>query len=780
MRGLTRRILVWLFAGIGGLVAITVIAALAMIFATMPNEGGTVHLPGLAAPVTVGFGSRGVPFIKAANRADAAEALGYVHARSRLFEMDLMRRAGKGKLAAWFGRRALFFDEHMRIIGLLDAAKASEGSLTPRTRALLAAYARGVNARIAQCGRLCGWQYLIFGRPKPWRIVDSLLWGELLADELSGNADLELTRLRLLATLPPAKIASLWPGITTPPPDFASTAYPAGARGAARQALARLTGYAPPFRRTRTESNEFAVGAARSATGAPLLAGDPHLGFQYPSLWYLARIDTPGETLAGATAPGVPFLIFGHNRRIAWTFTNNGAAAQDIFVFKRLDKAHYQGPDGPLRFGIRHETIRVSGQKPVDFTIRTTMDGPVIATVKDSVLALKAVNLTHDNHSADGLNALDAARSLTEAETAAGLITTPVQNLLAASRRRIGLIVTGCVPRRASGDGGWPINGGRQGTGWTGLACGDALPRFIAPPGNVLVNTNEQVAPPGFPVPMGPDQFGDWRSVAIRRDLARHAKLTVKDFIGADYGISSVYAAELLPRLAAITPRTTLGRRAMALLRGWNGRMARDLPQPLIFNAWLRQFRLDVLARNHVPSALAGPAAMQFIQALLTAPKQQALWCGGSCAAVLATAADTAMAALARQHGANPNLWRWGRVHRAIFLDPMIGAIPLLGRWLLPSISVPGDGSTVDRSASGSAPGPASGPDGWTAVLGPSYRGIYDLADLNRSRFTMAPGQSGDIFSPHARDFLQSWRDGRMITLPKHPARLKATLILQP
>jgi penicillin amidase len=135
---------------------------------------------------------------------------------------------------------------------------------------------------------------------------------------------------------------------------------------------------ASPFRQSRTVSNEFAVAGARTATGAPLLAGHPHLGFQFPSLWYLARIDTPDATLAGATAPGVPFLILGRNRDIAWTFTTNAAAVQDIFVFRRLDAAHSQGPDGALAFGVRHERIAVAGRKPVDFTVRTTIDGPVV------------------------------------------------------------------------------------------------------------------------------------------------------------------------------------------------------------------------------------------------------------------------------------------------------------------------------------------------------------------------------------------------------------------
>lgn len=754
------------------LLVAAVVAVGALILVTLPAQSGRFRLPGLTAPVTVTFGPRGVPFIRAANADDAAEALGYLHARARLFQMELLRRAAEGRLSAWFGKRTLGMDEHMRTLGIEQAAIASERHLSPRARALLGAYARGVNAWIAQRGRLSAWEFLIYGKPQPWRVRDSLLWGELLAEELSGNATVELERLALSRQMPRTKIDQLWPKVAVPPPDTASLAPAPGEARAALAALAAIPRFPAPFTGPRTASNEWAVAGPRSATGAPLLAGDPHLGFQFPGLWYLARIDAGHEILAGATAPGAPFLVFGHNRHIAWTFTNNGAAVQDIFTFRRVGKNHYQGPNGVLGFGIERETIEVAGHKPVRFVVRATIDGPVVGLSRHTALALDAANLTHDDRAADGLMRLDTAASLHDAERAAGAITTPVENLLVASRRRIGLIVTGCVPLRGAGDGAWPLDGGKASDQWTGLACGKALPRIIAPPSNVLVNTNEPVAPKGFPIDFGPDQFGDWRSVAIRAALARHRRLTVAAFAAIQHDVVSAYARQLLPVLDAIRPNTALARRAVALLRGWNGAMRRRLPQPLIFNAWLRGFRHAVLARNHVPPALAGPAHMQFVQALLTTRRGAQDWCGGNCATILAASADRAMAALAKRYGGDPARWRWAGPHRAVFPDTLLGTLPLIGRFISPSIAVPGDGGTVDRSA------PA--PNGWVAVQGPSYRGVYDLADLNRSRFIVAPGESGDIFSPEARDFLKPWRDGQTVALPAQPRHAHGTLTLVP
>jgi penicillin amidase len=769
--------------GIGILLLFVVAAGLlaGLIVVTLPGESGTVRLPGLSAPVIVRFGARGVPYIQATNSADAAEALGYLQARERLFQMELMRRLAEGRLSAWFGSRTLATDEQMRTLGLKQAAISAAGALDPRTRTLLDAYARGANAWIDQRGRFSAWEFLYFGKPQHWRPRDSLLWSELLANQLSGNAWVELQRLTLARSLPRTKIMQLWPKVPVPPPDSVSRhngsapfqfGFSKADVRAARAALSVIPRFPAPFTGPSTASNEWAVAGNRSATGAPLLAGDPHLGFTFPSLWYLARINTPLRTLAGATAPGTPFLIFGHNRHIAWTFTNNGAAVQDVFIFRRIGHDHYLGPAGPLAFGIKNETIRVAGRHPVAFTVRSTIDGPVLTLRRHTVLALDAVNLTRHDRAAEGIRRLDDAPNLGAADAAADLITTPVENLLVASRRRIGLFVTGCVPLRGMGNGAWPLEGDKVADQWTGLACGSALPRIIAPASGVIVNTNEQVAPPNFPVDMGRDQSGDWRSERIRADLAKHQHLTVADFSAIQHDVISAYAQALLPTLNKIHPATPLARQAVALLRGWNGAMHRDAPQPLIFNAWVRAFRNRVLLLNHVPLTDAGLATRHFVQFLLTSPIWARGWCGGSCAPLLSAAADHAMASLARTQGDNPARWTWGSVHRAVFTDTLLGHLPLIGRLISPSISVGGDGSTVDRSV------PA--PSGWTAIQGPSYRGIYELADLNRSRFIMAPGQSGDVFSPQSRDFLKSWRDNDTITLKATPRKQRGKLVLLP
>ena len=245
--------------------------------------------------------------------------------------------------------------------------------LSPAARTLLSAYARGVNAYIGRRGRLAAPEFLLLGRPEPWSVDDSLLWGEWLAYSLSGNGDVKLERLAMESHLPAAKILQLWPsphGIVPPQQAVLDpTLEPTSLAAAAAARLASWPRYPAPFTEPKTASNEFAVSAARSTTGAPLLAGDPHLGFNFPGLWYLVRIDTPEQTLAGATGPGAPFIVFGHNRDIAWTFTNNGADVQDIFIEHAVSDPKpgpvlYATPSGPMPFAVRHETILVKGPPP--------------------------------------------------------------------------------------------------------------------------------------------------------------------------------------------------------------------------------------------------------------------------------------------------------------------------------------------------------------------------------------------------------------------------------
>jgi penicillin G amidase len=783
---------------VGGTLCMVCVALAALIWCLLPSRYEAIALPGLAAPVQVSFDADDIPYIRAGSLRDAAEALGYIHARDRLFQMDLMRRAAGGELAALFGPAALANDEEMRRLGLRRSAEADAAGLTVQARGLLQAYADGVNAWIAQRGRFASPEFILLGRPRPWTIVDSLLWGKMMGLWLSGNWRLQLERLALSQSQKREKIDALWPQVANAVPEEAAEAYshavaaaPGDAPAApvlavvAAQALGWVRHFPEAFTQPAQASNEWAVSGARTASGRPLLAGDPHLGFDFPSLWYLVRIDTPQGVLAGATAPGLPFIVIGHNNQVAWTFTSTGAAVQDVFIEHRTaDGQGYETPDGPRPFTRRVERIAVAGHADVLLTVVSTRHGPVIGTTPDGrdLLTVEMANLAPGDTDADGLLMLNQARSVQEAGIAAGEITSPVQNLLVADTAgHIGFFTTGRVPIRKAGDGSWPVEGADGRYDWAGFARGAALPHSVDPPSGMLVNANNPTVGADFPVFLGRDNYGDWRARRIAELLAGAGPQTVESFGRIQLDVTSDFAREVLPRMLAVPMPAGAAAQAVALLRDWSGDMTMARPQPVIFNAWRQVFIAEVLQRNGVAAQGAPMLEDNFMFSLLgpdATPAAQAMWCGDAgCGAVLRDALDVAVAGLQQRYGADPANWRWGEVHAAIFAHPLFSRLPLIGGLGLRSIPVPGDSTTVDLSAFEVK---AQNSDDFTAVRGPELRAVFDLADLDRSRFIIAPGQSGNLLDGFAANFLKRWQVGQYVELRATPQEVSQWIGMSP
>ena len=764
------------------LLIVLLIGALAgLVWLTAPQRDAAVRIPGLHAPVTIRLDDDAVPWIRAIDRHDAAAALGWLHARDRFFQMEMMRRLISGRLAEVVGPAALPSDRLMRTLGLRRAAEADWAGMPQPARGLIEAYAAGVNARLAQRGGLIAPEILALGAlthaaPAPWTPVDSLLWGKLMALSLSGNWRAEAARLavRDQPGMTPQGVLRWWPVISgsaasaSRAQGFAAADLPA----AARLLLAAIPAFPAPNTLPDEASDAWAVDGAHSATGAPLLAGDPHLGFSMPGIWYLARIDTPTQTLAGATASGVPFLVLGHNRSIAWSFTTTGADTEDLFIETLTPDGRYQTPAGPAAFTTRTETIAVRGAAPEQLRVRTTRHGPVISDLiaappSGTVIALASAMLDGSDHSAAGLAALDAAGSVAEAHAAAPLIAAPVQNLLVADRTHIALFTTGRVPRRPPGDDGtYPVPGADGTHDWNGYASGDELPIIVDPPSGHLLNANEPVLP-HFPLLIGRDATGPWRAARIRELLAA-GPADSAGFAAMQADDVSVWARDLLPMLRALPqPSDPRDAAARALLLGWDGRMAVNLPQPLIFESWMQQFYLDLL-----PSGLDRAAAPWLEVVAHALGPAGADLCGTRCAALLARALTESDTALAARFGADPARWRWESAHIVYFAHPLLSRLPLIGGWFVAEGPLPGSDSTLLRG--GGIPGDL------TARHGASYRGVYDLADLDRSRFIIAPGQSGNPFEDAATSFFARWRDGATVTLARDPDRIARTLRCDP
>jgi len=779
------------FFGLRLLLLLPVVAVLGgflWLRSSLPQEEGRLVLPGLVAEARITRDEHGIPTIAATSDRDAAFALGFVHAQDRLFQMDTMRRYGAGRLSEWFGAATLRADRFTRTLGLYRAAEQQYALLTPELRAALDAYAAGVNAYLARRqGALPPEYQLLRAAPEPWRPADTLVWGKLIDLQLAGNFRSELLHARLAQHLSPEELAILYP----PYPHDAPVAL--GGASASLEGLPLDAIYAslPGLVGPTFASNNWVVDGMHSVSGKPLLANDPHLGFSAPSVWYLARIETPGARLDGVTAPGGPFIIIGHNAKIAWGFTTTGGDVEDLFV-ERVDPAdptRYLTPEGPQPFATRQEEIRVRDAEPVAITVRATRHGPVIsdlgggyvgAAAAGTVLALQATWLMDDDRSPNALWAMNRADDWQEFRDALKDFVAPQQNIVYADvDGHIGFIAPARVPIRAQGDGWMPAPGWSGDYEWTGFIPFDELPQALDPPGGRVVSANNKIVPESYPYFLGRGWDLPNRAQRINDLLDAAPRQSPETSAAIQADTLSPMAKDLLPlMLQQVRPASKPAAEALERLKSWDRRMDRDQTAPLLFAAWLRAFNRAVLA-DKLGSAFDDYWGMhpEFVRLILTEHPE---WCEepaegvASCAPQLSSALEQALAELRQRYGDDLNGWQWGRAHEAQFVNQLWAKVPLIGGLI--ALGIPADGGydTVNRGAT-----PVASPDDpYADIHGSTLRMIVDLSDIAASRFMITPGQSGNPLSPHYGDLMQSWRDVTYLTLgtaaPAH------TLVLAP
>lgn len=728
---------------------------------SLPRTEGRVEVSGIAREARISRDTFGIPTIRASSETDAAFALGYVHAQDRLFQMELLRRAGAGRLAEILGEAALPSDKFMRGLGLHRLAEKQWDLLAPEVKATVSAYAAGVNAFINGRGNVLPPEYHLLGfTPEAWKPADSLVWGKLMALQLSGNFRGALLRARLARRLSTDEMGKLFPDYPTDAPRTIAALLPED------DVLARIVAGLPDLAGPVGASNNWVIDGRHTESGKPLLANDPHLPLAAPGQWYLARIEAPGLTLTGATAPGIPFLIIGHNKHAGWGFTTTESDVEDLFI-ERVDPAdhnRYLAPGGSRPFLLREEEIAVRGSEPVRITIRATRHGPVISDLHgaaaaegaDQLLALSAPFLAEDDRSPEALWRMNRAMSWDAFNDALRNFTAPQQNIVYADTAgTIGFVAPARVPIRARGNGSIPVPGWSGDYDWTGFVPFEHLPRSVNPGSGRFVSANNKIVPDDYPYFLG----GDW-------DIPNRAE-RIGTLIDADPVQSpdktaaiqadsvSLAARRLLPLLLRVPPADARSAEAVRMLRGWDGTMAPERAEPLIFTAWLRELNRALLAPKlgDTFDAYWG-LRPRVIENILTG---DAAWCGGkeACDRRITEALQAALAGIERELGGEMAEWRWDALHVALFPHPVLSRLPVVGRFLAVRIPAGGGEDTVNRGAMAIADREHPFADVHAAGL----RMILDFADLDASRFMVTPGQSGNPLSPHYADLLRPWRD---------------------
>ncbi|ADI14776.1 peptidase S45 penicillin amidase [Truepera radiovictrix DSM 17093] len=759
------RVVTWTLA----LLLLLLLGAFFYLRTSLPQVRGTLTLPGLRAPVEVVRDRYAVPHIYAQSTEDALFALGFVHAQDRLFQMDFQRRVGAGRLSEVLGEATVDTDRFLRTLGVYRVAERTLPNLSAQARGALGAYTEGVNAFLTTRRGALPPEFLILGyEPEPWAPADSLVWMKMMAWDLGGNWDDELLRARLLRLLPPERVAELWP----PYPGDAPVALPDFSALYRELPLDRLWAVSLKPLPPGAGSNNWVLSGARTATGAPLLANDPHLGLQAPALWYFAHLSAPDLEVIGATLPGLPFVVLGRTDRIAWGFTNTGPDVQDLFI-ERLDPddpTRYETPGGFEPFEERLEVIRVRGQEDVVVRVRESRHGPVISDVVGAaeevaafsgeayVLTLAWTALREDDRTFQAGLALNRARTWEDFVEALRDFHAPQQNIVYADiEGNIGLYAPGRVPIRASGDGLVPVPGWTGDYDWTGFIPFEELPHALNPPSGQLMTANHKLVGDDYPHFITHDWAEPYRAERIELLLAGQPQHTLGSFRAVQADVHSRMAAEFLPVLLTAPVEDAGARALQELLLRWDGEMAAERPEPLVFSEWYRSLtRLvfeDELGALFEDFWEFRPLLMRHVLA------RSERWCDDvrtprreTCDELAARALTEASVRLRERYGADPDRWRWGEVHYADH-DHLVFANTPLGRLFNLRIPNGGDAFTVNAARY------ALAREGAAQTSGPGYRALYDLSDLERSRFMHPTGQSGNVFSPFYRNLLSKWRD---------------------
>ncbi len=768
---------------------------------SLPVIDGSFVINGPGDTIIIARDQHGVPHIDGASDNDLSFGLGYVHAQDRLWQMEMNRRIGNGRVAEVLGQAGLGFDKYFRTLGFTLRAETALASLPPEIVKNLEQYAAGVNAYVSVHKGALPPEFNLTGvTPEPWTPRDTLVWQKMMWLDLSANARQEIARARLLTKLSPEQVATIYPSYPgDEPKPYPSLSYPALAslyRASPIMAAAAALGAEKP---AGYGSNNWVVSGERTVSGKPLLANDPHLGLTTPSIWYLARLHNRSDNsnIVGVSFPGAPGIVLGRNDHIAWGFTNTAPDVMDLFVEKLVGSDRYLTPTGPVAFESREEIIKVKGGDDIVLTVRETRHGPVVSDIyggsedfldKGHVVALQWTALLPTDTGAITLQSLGTATNFEEFKAAGRFYGGPEQNMIYADTAgNIGYYAPALVPVRHPDNeigGRLPSPGWDAVYDWQRFLPYDKLPTRLNPDGGIIATANEKIIDADYPHFITDDWALPYRGNRIRAQLKVTEKHTPQTFADLHADIVSDMARDLTPWIVANLEDTPV----KSALAAWDGTMGAEKSEPLIFYTWLRHYQALLMAdelgdlyasfTRQRPRLLksslywaagatetsenTGDSWNTGYYALPVLEQSSSLaWCDDitteteteTCSALTNRAMALTIEELTANHGDDMQAWHWGTTHTLHQSHRPMSQIPGLKDIFGLTASVPGGRFTVNVAGVSANPGNLN-----QSTFGPSYRGIFDMSDLENSLYMQPTGQSGNPFSNHYGDLFEQWR----------------------
>ena len=808
------RIIGRIMLGLVALIVIGVVGLVIFVYASIdnsfPQTDGEISLDGLDGPVDIYRDQYGIPQIYASTEHDLFFAEGYVHAQDRFWQMDFQRHTGSGRLSELIGSNGADIDTFLRTMGWERVAKQELESMDPQTRSMLESYAEGVNAYLDDhSGTQLSLEYLFLKilnskyQPSAWEPLNSVTWAKAMAWDLRSNMDEEIERAILLKTLPAERIAELFPDYPSSAPvilpDFSLST---SSRPSSGVAPTDASAFAPLLNFVNQQtvaldallnndpnadlgSNSWVVTGQLSATGAPLMANDPHLGASIPSIWYQIGLhcqpvgpDCSYEA-AGVSFVGVPGIVLGHNNNIAWGFTNMGPDVMDLYVVKVNpgNPNQYEMNGEWVDMQVVNEEIVVAGGDTIDLPVRITQFGPIISDsygdLKDFdqtsgvelpdeyAIALKWTAL-EPGKTLQSLFEINRAQNFDEFRAAASDFVVPSQNLLYADvDGNIGYQTPGLIPVRSSGDGRYPSPGWTNEYAWLGYISFDELPYTLNPASGFIVTANNAVVGADYPYQMADIWDYGFRAQRIL-DIINGSSApldidTYKQMQGDDMNLG---ALPIISGLMQVDLDDGHLDELRSMLASWDGKQTLDSAPAALFNAFWKHLLADAfrdeLPEDYWPEAGSGSSWYVVMGNLLNDP--QNLWWDDITTDGIETSDDIlkrafadGVAELELKLGKDSATWTWGDLHTITFEHALMSNLPvinsLFNRGPFP---VAGGNSIVNATSWGDS-------EDYAMSSGVSKRTIMDLSNWENSLQIATVGQSGHAYNPHYVDIAPLW-----------------------
>ena len=803
--------------GAGGLLALVLVVLGAVgvyLMRAQPQHEGTLRLAGLKSSVKVSRDGAGVVHIEGDSTTDTAFALGFTHAQERGWQLEFNRRIMHGDLAEILGEAALPVDKLLRTLGIYQAAQKQYAAYPEDVKATLQAYSKGIQAFYASGNQTLSPEFLLLGT-KPggrsgvaWEPADSVGWALMMALDLGGNWGQEISRLSVAKVLDTQRLWELYPGYPGEAPAtsvdlaklykelgvYSSKVSTSGSASSSSHASLAVPFLGEPGLVEGKGSNNWVISGERTASGKPLLANDPHLGLGTPAIWFYAHLKSPEQNVIGATLPGMPLVVLGHNSHVAWGFTNTGPDVQDLYLEKinPANPLQYQTPEGWQAFVTRQETIRVKGKPDVVLTVRSTRHGPVLSDAQSAhadiidtskfVLALRWAALDEDNRTLMAGIRGSQAKTINDFFEAFKDYHSPMQNVVVADDQgRIAYKAIGKVPvRKPDNDlkGMAPAPGWDAKYDWAGWLPMAQTPEDLGQKG-WIATANQRITPEGYPHFLGQDWVAPHRMDRITQMIEAKPQHDIESMKTMQNDVLSLSTQRLLPHLLAAQSSHALAPAAMKVLQSFNGEMKTEHAAPLIFAFWADELTRALVEPQLGKDLFKSQYGKRHFRSFLedTLAKQDAFWCSPkSCADQSSEAFTRALERLSKAQGKDVAHWQWGKAHMAISSHRPLGQSPFLAKWLDVTEPSPGDPFTVNVGTYWLN----ETHEPFASRHAPSMRAIYDLSDLQNSLFIYQTGQSGVIGSEHYKDMSHEWANGHYRPLQMNPPSQASLLTLKP